>query len=214
MQGVLNLWRMRNLTLEGRIVVFKMLAISKIVFVALLTKIPYQVVKELEKIQNSFLWKDSAPKIRHETTLKKLSSNELYSILITKYTNKASSNVYFEKVFPNMKLDWRNIYILPRIITVNTYLRSFQYKILNNIVFLNKNLFVFWKKNTPLCLFCNNEEETSLHIFSECTYVIYIWQQLPKFFEKNLILAALTAPCLGSGMTTQITMNPLQTIFY
>ena len=42
-QGVLNLWRMRNLTLEGRIVVFKTLAISKIVFLALLTKIPYQV---------------------------------------------------------------------------------------------------------------------------------------------------------------------------
>ena len=39
-QGVLNLWRMRNLTLEGRIVVFKTLAISKIVFLALLTKIP------------------------------------------------------------------------------------------------------------------------------------------------------------------------------
>ena len=54
-QGVLNLWRMRNLTLEGRIVVFKTLAISKIVFLALLTKIPYQVVKELEKIQKSFL---------------------------------------------------------------------------------------------------------------------------------------------------------------
>ena len=48
-QGVLNLWRMRNLTLEGRIVAFKTLAISKIVL-ALLTKIPYQVVKELEKI--------------------------------------------------------------------------------------------------------------------------------------------------------------------
>ena len=40
-QGVLNLWRMRNLTLEGRIVVFKTLAILKIFFLALLTKIPH-----------------------------------------------------------------------------------------------------------------------------------------------------------------------------
>ena len=39
---------MRNLTLEGRTVVFKTLAVSKIVFLALLTKIPYQVAKELE----------------------------------------------------------------------------------------------------------------------------------------------------------------------
>ena len=50
-QGVLNLWRMRNLTLEGRMVVFKTLAISKIVFLALLTKIPHQVIKELEMKQ-------------------------------------------------------------------------------------------------------------------------------------------------------------------
>ena len=57
-QGALHLWRMRNLTLEGRIVVFKTFAISKIVFLALLTKIPYQAVKELKKIQKSFFWKD------------------------------------------------------------------------------------------------------------------------------------------------------------
>ena len=48
-QGVLNLWRMRNPTLEGKIVAFKTLLISKIVFLALLTKVSYQVVKELEK---------------------------------------------------------------------------------------------------------------------------------------------------------------------
>ena len=32
-------------------------------------------------------------------TLEKLSSKELYSILITKFTNKPSSNVFFEKTF-------------------------------------------------------------------------------------------------------------------
>ena len=46
--------------------------------------------------------------------------------------------------------------------------------------------------NTPLCSFCNKEEETPLHIFSECTYVIYIWQQLATFFENNVILPGLT----------------------
>ena len=49
-QGVLSLWRMRNLRLEGRIVVFKTLAISKKVFLALLTKIPHQVVRKTTKI--------------------------------------------------------------------------------------------------------------------------------------------------------------------
>ena len=74
---------MRNLTLEGRIVVFKTLAISKIVFLALLTKIPHQVVKELEKIQKSFLWKDSTPKIRHETTCKDYKDGGLKNVDIS-----------------------------------------------------------------------------------------------------------------------------------
>ena len=99
--------------------------------------------------------------------------------------------MYFEKIFPNIKLDWTNIYILPRITTLNTYLGSFQYKILNNILFLDKKLFVFQKKSTPLCSFCNKEKETPLHIFSECTYVIYLWQQLATFLKNNLILTAL-----------------------
>ena len=71
---------MKNLTLEGRIVVFKTLAISKKVFLALLTKTPHQAVKELEKIQKSFLWKDSSPKIRHETTCKEYKDGGLKNV--------------------------------------------------------------------------------------------------------------------------------------
>ena len=45
-----KIWKMRNLTLEGKIVIFKTLAISKIE--SLITLIPRHVVNELEKIQN------------------------------------------------------------------------------------------------------------------------------------------------------------------
>ena len=58
---VLNLWRMRNLTLAIS------LATSKIVCLALLIKIPYQLAKELEIIQKFVLWKNSTPKIKHKT---------------------------------------------------------------------------------------------------------------------------------------------------
>ena len=51
-QGVLNLWRMINLTLEGRIVIFKTFAILKIVFLALLTKIPHKLSKSQRKYKN------------------------------------------------------------------------------------------------------------------------------------------------------------------
>ena len=43
---------MRELTLEGRRVVFKTLATLKIAFLALLTKALYQLVKELKRKYN------------------------------------------------------------------------------------------------------------------------------------------------------------------
>ena len=43
---------MRNLALEGKIVIYKTLAISKIAFESLITLVPRHVVNELEKIQN------------------------------------------------------------------------------------------------------------------------------------------------------------------
>ena len=71
---------MRNLILEGRIVVFKTLKIPKKVFLALLTQITYQVVKELEKIQKSFLWKNSTSKIKQETTCKDDKDDDLKNV--------------------------------------------------------------------------------------------------------------------------------------
>ena len=44
-EKVLKLWRMRNLTLEGKITVFKALAMSKIVHLALVTNIPTSTIK-------------------------------------------------------------------------------------------------------------------------------------------------------------------------
>ena len=49
----------------------------------------------------------------------------------------------------------RYIHTLPKV-TINAYLRSFQYKILNNILYLNKKLHTFGLSNTQLCFFLQN----------------------------------------------------------
>ena len=53
---------MQNLTLEGKVTVFKALAISKIVHLALITNIPTATMKELNKIQKEFIWKTQIQK--------------------------------------------------------------------------------------------------------------------------------------------------------
>ena len=54
-QRVLKIWKMRNLTLEGKIVIFKTLARSNIVFQSMITPVPRHIVSELERIQKAFL---------------------------------------------------------------------------------------------------------------------------------------------------------------
>ena len=93
-------------------------------------------------------------------TLDKLTSIEIYSILISKAQNKPSSNIYFENLYSDFNIDWTAIYMLPRPVTYNTYMRSFQYKILNSVLFLNKKLHTFEIKPSPLCSFCNLYDET------------------------------------------------------
>ena len=50
-QQVLGLWNSRMLTLDGRNMVFKTLAISKVVYLSLMTNVPKVIVEELQKIQ-------------------------------------------------------------------------------------------------------------------------------------------------------------------
>ena len=91
-QSVLNLWRYRNLTLEGRIVVFKSLAISKIVFQALIAPVPTHVIKALETIQTSFLWNNSNPKIKHKTLCKRYENGGLKNVDIRNKVNSLQSS--------------------------------------------------------------------------------------------------------------------------
>ena len=63
----MKIWKIRNLTLEGKIVIFEIKSILKIVFQSFITTVPKYVVNKFEKIQSNFLWNNSPPKIKHET---------------------------------------------------------------------------------------------------------------------------------------------------
>ena len=67
-QAILKLWRMRRLSLEGKITVFKSLAISKIVYLSLLSNVPNKIVEEIMKIQKNLLWDFTVPKMKHSAT--------------------------------------------------------------------------------------------------------------------------------------------------
>ena len=54
LQKVINIWKMRNLSLLGKITIFKTLALSKIIHLALVTNVPTAIIELLSKIQKEF----------------------------------------------------------------------------------------------------------------------------------------------------------------
>ena len=92
-QRVLELWKLRNLTLERKILIFKTLALSKIIFQAFVGPIPIYVVTELEKTQKSFLWENSTSKIKLDT-------------LCNDYKHDGLKNVDIWKKIINLHCSW------------------------------------------------------------------------------------------------------------
>ena len=139
--------------------------------------------------------------------LDKLSSKEIYSILSSNIVNKPTSSIYLEKLFENTSLDWNKIYLSTRLATTDTTLHSFQYKILHDVLFLNKKLYTFGITNTALCCFCNTVEETPIHIFFDCVHVKCLLGRLRMKFQNDFILASLTPQTAILGLYNEANDN-------
>ena len=75
----------------------------------------------------------------------------------------------------------------PRIVTKDSRLLVFQYKLLSNVLYLNKIIFRFGKFDSPLCSFCKIREETPLHLFNNCIKTKILWDQLKEFISNKTL---------------------------
>ena len=151
-------------------------------------------------------------------SIMKLTAKELYYLSILSRDVKPTSQTYFENLFEPIACDWEKIYMLPRKVTIDSQIRSFQYKILNNILYLNKKLFIFGIVNTPLCSFCGSEEETTLHLFLNCTICNKVWLDLKNFLKNDIDIPLLSPQSAIFGFLEEdnnmfVTINQLLLLF-
>ena len=97
-----------NLTLERKVTVFKALAISKIVHLALITNIPTSTMKELSKIQKEFIWKNKNPKIKHTTLCNNYDNGGLKNIDISSRIISLQCS-WINKLYNNTTPSWKVI---------------------------------------------------------------------------------------------------------
>ena len=66
---VLNLWCGRGLSLEGKILLFKSLALSKLLYSCTMKVPSKQIIERLNIIHKNFIWNNKHPKIKHSTLI-------------------------------------------------------------------------------------------------------------------------------------------------
>ena len=86
---------------------------------------------------------------------------------------------------PNLSIEWKRLSYLVFEITLDTKLREFQYKLLNLIIFTNRNLYQFKMVETPLCAFCNKEEESLEHLLYFCKPSRFCWKELLSWLANE-----------------------------
>ena len=116
-EKLLGVWRQRSLTLEGKIVIFKTLAISKIVYISYLSETPNIIIENLEKLQKDFLWNGKRAKINHNTLCNKFSKGGLQKVDI-KFKINALQMSWIKRLNDPFEHQWK---ILPKQFLVKAY---------------------------------------------------------------------------------------------
>ena len=120
-------------------------------------------------------------------TLKSLLGNSKPESKLLPLLKKELKNKY-----PKLAMDWKKIYSLPFVVTIETKIREFQYKLLNDIVFTNEKLFRFKMIDSPLCSFCKKDVESLEHLLFQCTLIEGFWKAFTSWLiNQNISLEAL-----------------------
>ena len=107
-QNILKLWKLRNLSIEGRIVVFKSSTISKLTHLALVTEIPTSTINLLTKIQMEFIWKGKTPNIKSSTLCNDYDNGGLKNVdVFSKIVSLQCS--WIKRLFDNNFHQWKVI---------------------------------------------------------------------------------------------------------
>ena len=95
-----------------------------------------------------------------EINLSKVSSKLLYKAFKSTKQVPPTAQKKFKEKFSYFSFNLNDIYSLPFKVTIETKIREFQYKVLNNIVFTNKKMFKFKMTDSPSCSFCKRVSRT------------------------------------------------------
>ncbi len=130
--------------------------------------------------------------LTRQLTMDKLSSRQIYALLVRKTFARPTSEKTIQKHLNTEQIDWKNVYSMGYETTIDTYGRMFCFKLNHNILFLNKQLYLCGLSDTTLCSLCNLENESIIHLFAECRKTVQVWNDLKVHFRNKVQLLSRT----------------------
>ena len=79
-------------------------------------------------------------------------------------------------------INCKKVFILPHSVAFEPYVKAFQYKVLNSILFTNVRLYKIGFKDSDLCSFCKTEPENLHHLLFLCNQSRLFWSTFEQYW--------------------------------
>ena len=112
----------------------------------------------------------------------KKKSKEYYTLLVSTKAQLPNHAANLKRDFNFSENQLIQVYSLPHTVTFEPYLRAFQYKVSNAILYTNAKLFKIGFSEDDKCTFCKQEVETPYHLMFHCFYSKQFWRQFEFYF--------------------------------
>ena len=89
----------------------------------------------------------------------------------------------------------KKVFALPHEVTFEPYLKVFQYKVLNSILFTNKKLSKIGNIQDDKCSLCKTDSESLYHILFECRHTEQFWKKFVCLTLQDVITGILYTNC-------------------
>ena len=98
------------------------------------------------------------------------------------------------------------IFQLPHTVALEPYIRAFQYKVLNCILYTNSKLYQIGYISSDLCSLCTRESKSMYHLFYFCPFSKTFWSDFESFWNllsneklqlslQDIIVGIVTTKC-------------------
>ena len=141
----LNMWKQRNLTIFGKILIIKTFALSQILYVATVLHVPEQIVKEIESLSYQFLWNGSQHKVKKNVVIQDYQFGGCKMVDLAEML-KVQKIKWIKKYFVEKENYWQ--FTMRELIgktNVNVFLNS-NFKIPENISPFYTDVLKYWKE--------------------------------------------------------------------